>query len=652
MIDSNIKILVNNNERLDYFSAEGLDISFNRIVDDLQDLEARFGDFTYSFDIPQTSRNSVILGFANALGVKGFFKKTQNIPCKVYNGTVLLLDGVLNLNSVGRDVYSVTLFSKFKEFIDEIEGKTLNDLNFTPIENYDYELDIIRVTNSGITDSDDNLYVYPYINYGTQFCPASVYSGHTDNRGQVFDNDYPYQCYNYTINSVSTDKFNYTYHHQMPMALFMVRVVRQIFDDAGWSLGGSFWNDSNVKKMLIPYTGDQDVYDRATQTVSGTTAIGATRPAVFLPELDQSEFLAGIISMFNLYFEIDVVNKIIKFNTYDTLFGNSYNPYDITKKVNDETVVFNYNENNNPTIRFTEAENRKVCGDSYLSTGYTNNASEMVWVKTNDGLFDNFFNRIGDGNSDSIELPFAEPTVCRHIMYNNYNQAGSNEAANPVSVYLPLISDQTPTDNSSMKFNKKDTDTTALNNEDSIKFKGASPIMFWYGISSNDFVNFTGEGSGSDYYYVNVNSGGTLVRLPIGFCSPFQLGVQTEIEAYMATASVSDRRTITGSYLRMLWTMMGNSTSSIDSITTDYSLVFDDNGYFHNTLWSKFHANKYKRYQDSEMLEATMKMNDSDWNAMQISRPILYNKEIYHIVSIEGYSPITHEAQIKLIKKL
>ena len=97
--------------------------------------------------------------------------------------------------------------------------------------------------------------------------------------------------------------------------------------------------------------------------------------------------------------------------------------------------------------------------------------------------------------------------------------------------------------------------------------------------------------------------------------------------------------------------MMGRSGSTTTG-TTDYSLVFDDNGYFHNTLWYEFHANKYKRYQESEVLEADMRMTERDWNEMKISRCIKYNKELYHIVSIDGYSPVTKEAKIKLIKTL
>jgi hypothetical protein len=104
-------------------------------------------------------------------------------------------------------------------------------------------------------------------------------------------------------------------------------------------------------------------------------------------------------------------------------------------------------------------------------------------------------------------------------------------------------------------------------------------------------------------------------------------------------------------YLQSLWQLMGQNSNLGSQYTTDFSLVFDDNGYFHDTLWTKFHKDKYDRYKYSEMLQADMRMNAYDWQEMQIERPIKYNGEIYSIVAIEGYNPIDKTAQIKLIKR-
>ena len=84
----------------------------------------------------------------------------------------------------------------------------------------------------------------------------------------------------------------------------------------------------------------------------------------------------------------------------------------------------------------------------------------------------------------------------------------------------------------------------------------------------------------------------------------------------------------------------------------EFSLVFDDNGYFHQTLWSKFHKYKWDRYQQSEILSAEINMTSYDWNEMTINRPILYRGEIYSLIELSGFNPVTQIAQIKMIKKL
>jgi hypothetical protein len=93
--------------------------------------------------------------------------------------------------------------------------------------------------------------------------------------------------------------------------------------------------------------------------------------------------------------------------------------------------------------------------------------------------------------------------------------------------------------------------------------------------------------------------------------------------------------------------MMGTGTTE-----TDFSLVFDDNGYFHTSLWQKFHKNKYDRYQSGMILEADTRMSAYDFNELQIDRPIFYNGEIYHLLAIEGFSPITEMATIRMIKSI
>jgi hypothetical protein len=675
---TNLRIITELGE-LVYKQVEDLNLNFNRIVDDYTDISNRFGDFSYEFNLPIIKENSIIFGAPESIGSKGIFPRNRNIACKVFNDNQLILDGLINLEGITKTTYKCKFYSKFKELIDVLneklendEEKTLKSLNLPIVTGWTYEDSIIQHINSNYKSSDETFYQYPLTFYSTFYCENQVYSTHTDDQGYMFFADRARQNYYFLINNIAYN--NHIYYHQIPPAIYLVSIVEQILQDAGWTLGGQFFNQDNIKKIILLYNGEDDPYDKA---IANTTEFSGSTPvdlqmAKFLPDMSQSDFIKGIINMFNLYFIIDTNNRIIQFETYNTFFRNTddVDPYDITDKVDEESGAFGYFENNNPTLTFKPAGNRSIFGDSRVMSGATNNAFETKWVSTSDNNFNLTFNKRGyidQGNAllnpygsivTKIEVPFDEPTIKRQFVYNNLDINGVNQSALWHSIYLPMMTKQTPVDNNNMKFNLDDADTYLMNNESSIKFNGNCTLMYYYGLPTTTLENKSGKGSLANYMYINIftDTGTTLNRVQIPVVSPFQLmNYRDIIENWLnglTTGTTQDRRTVIASYLQSLWQMMVTAVGVDPSYETDYSLVFDDNGYFHNTLWSVFHKYKWDRLQQSEMFSGNMYMNSVDWNEMQINRPILYRKELYSLISIEGYNPILGTSAIKLIKKL
>lgn len=627
-VTNRIRIIVYEQE-LDYKSAEDLGIRFNRVVDDMQDLNKKFGDFSYSFNLPRTKNNSTIFQYADAHGKRNKFRPNIDLPCQVFNNDRLLLDGVISLQSISNDAFGCVFYSKLKEFTDAIADKTLRDLQFDEIE-FDYETTIINHLNANYADSDEALFQFPLVFYSTYFCQYSIYNGENDFYGNPIIADQMYQNYYYMFNSVSTSKYNRFYHHQMPPAFYIVRVAEQIFKDAGWIIGGQFFEDANIKKIIMLYAGEQDIYDQATGVINGDAAV-TLQPAKLLPKMRQLDFLKGLINMFNLYFTIDVQNQSIHFEPWTTYFTSGYNPYDITLKVFRESIEIGYMENNDPRISFKEAQNQLIMGDNQVTTGYTTNPDSMTWNKISDINYDRFMNK--EGTTDTIDIPFAEPAVKRTYLWNDYNSSGTHTGAGAQQIYTPLISKQNPNENSNKPFNKNSGYTYVYNTEDTMRFDGVPMLAYYLGQATDS------------YHYFNIYTGGTINRVKFGVCSPFQVSsYRDEIEAYLDTPdALTARKTIAATYLETGYNMLNTNT-------TDFSLCFDDDGYFHDTLWTKFHQPKYMRYQNSDLLTATIRMNDYDWQEMQINRPIKYDGEIYHIVEIKGYDPIKRLATITLIK--
>lgn len=676
--NSNLRIVTELGE-LVYRQVSDLNLSFSRIVDDFTDVANRFGDFSYEFNLPIVKQNSLVFGSPESKGSRGVFIKNRNIQCQVYNNSKLLLDGLINLEGITKDTYKCKFYSKFKELIDTLnektttgEDKTLRDLNFDPVLNWDYESSIINHINADYKDSDETFYQFPISFYSTFYCQYSYYSGVTDNDGNYFDADRDKQNFMYLLNSLDGN-FNRVFYHQIPPGIYLVSIIEQILEDAGWNLGGQFFNDSNIKKILYIYNGENDIYDQA---LSGKTEASGSDPfplqlARFLPDISQSEFLKGVMNMFNLYFRIDVNNKILELETYDTYFRNTddVDPYDITPLVDglSNNNQFSYFLANNPSIVFKKSGNQNVLGVNQIMTESNDNATDQAFTFISSKPFNQVFNRVGFTEQSNvnlnqyvstvqkIEIPWAEPTIKAHWIYNDYDIDGNDDSATMQRFYLPMLTRQDSTDNNGMKFNKKDTYDYLFNNESSIKFQGDGCMMYYYGHSQTDFVNKTGKGPLSDFLYVNMYTGTTLFRVPIPIVSPFQLmDYRDAVEDWLtnnASSNLEDRRTAVASYLQTIWQMMGTSSGAPTGYTTDFSLVFDDNGYFHETLWSKFHKYKWERYQNSELYEGDMRMNSYDWDQLQINRPILYNDELYSLVSLEGFNPITQKAKIKIIKK-
>jgi len=659
---NNLKIITERGE-LVYKDAESLNIYFNRIVDDFQDISNRFGDFSYDFELPLVKENAIVFQYANAQGQKKVFVKNKNISCQVFLNNQLLLDGLINLVGFTQTVFKCKFFSKFKELIDSMntidpdtgKQKTLRSLNLPVVEDWQYERTMIdHILAYGDGNSDDTTHQYPLSFYSTYYCQESYYSGSTDIQGSTFSQDRDKQNYYYLLNSLGGN-FNRMYIHQFPPAIYIVRIVQQILSDAGWKIGGQFFEDENIKRVILTYAGDEDIYDQATQQVSGSTQLDL-QIAKFLPDMGQGEFLKNIINTFNLYFRIDTNNKIVEFETYDTYFNNALvNPYNITDKVFLDTIDTSPVEEADPSIEFTKPNNGNIMGDNFVMTGATDNAYTQKWVTGNNTTFNQTFNRVGtDGNV--IGLWFNAPTVMRKIIYNNYNQAGSNQSAGMQYFYLPILSKQTQYDNTGKKWNKKSNETYVFNNESTIKFNGHGSLMYHYGFPTTDFVNKSGKGSLANYLYTNIYTGGTINRVPFTICSPFQLSdYRDAIEEWLdgiTVDTIDDRRTAVATYLQSLWQLMGTSTGAPSGKTTDYSLVFDDGGYLHNTLWSKFHKYKWDRYANSEQVLINMRMNSYDWQQLQINRPILFNQELYSLIAIEAYQPIKRTATIRMIKQL
>lgn len=625
-METNIRIVTKYGE-LYYKSAEDLGILFNRIVDDLSDVENKYGEFSYDFFLPNVKQNASIFDYVIQKGRKKIFRKNQNIPCTVYNNNQLILSGLINLLGVSEEGYRCKFLSDFTALIDILQEKKLNELIFPVIEDWSYEETIIAHILADHKNSDETFYQFPLSYYSTKYAEATLYTGKTDDFGRQFRQDNALQNHYYFLNSLSTSRYNRTFYHELPPAVYLVSIVKQILEDAGYSLGGQFFEQENIKKIIYVYAGEDDIYDKATGVVSGSTALDL-QIGRFLPDLRQSDFLQSVMNMFNLYMIVD--GDLVRFETYKNLFGDVSNPYDITDKIDEKTIELEYMPYN-PSITYEDSNNKEVLGDSNIMSGNT-----TTFTKNDNSLYDEVFNYIGE--DDNLRIRFAQPNIARKLLWNDYNINGTLTSQGSKSIYLPMMSRQTITSNEGKKFNNNEEDNYLFNNESSISFRGSGALMYYYGISTDT------------HHYINIYTGSTINRIPIPIVSPFMLKAFrddiNDVITGMTPSMINTKEAVVASYLQSVWEM----TSDVNK-ATEYSLTFDST-YLHNTLFTEFHQRKYDRYLDSEVLTADVRLTPYDWQQLQINRPVKYDKELYHLVSIESYDIVNQVGIIKLIKVL
>jgi hypothetical protein len=636
-MDVNIKIQTVSGKRLDYTTPESLNIKFNRVIDDYNKPDKRFGEFSYTFSLPKTKNNNRIFGTADVYTVVNKFK-INPIEINVFNFDELLLSGILEVYLIKEKTYECRFYSKLTQLVDSLQDVMLNKLTTTPqIDNWNYEVTMRDHINADYKNSDEASYQFPLVFYNTFHTPYSVYSGNTDFEGYYFpdDGDRPQQNFYYMLNRVNTD--NEWYFHQLPLTFYLKKITEYLLKEVGWSLSGSFWETPEAKEMIMLYTGEEDIYDIATYI--GDTGSLMLDTAKFLPEMSGVEFLNSIINMFNLYLIVDVNNKILKMETYDVLFNNRVSPIILDKKIKAETITIERIENYDYTIKYNDPLNKNHLGDNYIIKSVSNNAYTTNYVVSDEWNYDEVYTHVGTTGSETT-IGFGAPMIKRMYIRNreDYDSNHTGLGANDNVIFMPQVSEQNRYDNKNIKFNKRLTDTTVYNDETTIKFKGKPTIMYYYGISNSEFIQHVSKTS--DYFYVDFDN----VKQKIGIASPF---------GYRDYRNIINNNIPLGneyaSYLQSIYLNMGDN---FDREGYSYSLTFGDSGGMCDTLFTKFYANRFNRYRNSEILNASIKLTSLDWKNMVINQPLKYNGELYSLIEIKNYDIVKGTASIKLIKMI
>lgn len=660
---NNILIQLANGQHLDYTAETDLGIKLNRIVDDFIDPSKRYGEFSYTFSLPKTKNNDLVFEFPDSKGrIRVFNGKT--FACDVYNNNQILLSGIIELTGTKVDSYECRFYSKLTQFTDTIKGKKMNDMTYLPTIPWQFEKSIANHIRVAPISSHIE---FPFCFYRTPFISGGTQVPITTTRAEINLG----QVYNWwTSSSVAFNQKNPMYQPAFPPAIYLKSMMDGLFADAGWSYNSSFFNRSDIQRIIVPFTGGGEDFTGAITTGHTGNTLNLNK---LLPKMNQSDFLKMILNTFNLYMIPDQVNKNMVIETYNTLFSDNSNPYPITvfnqEKIYLDTanlITTKDDKNNNLALGFNrifDYSGVTNVNPSYFLNTCTDTRAGLLKTKLtetyNKEAYTNLWNKTT--GTKEIKLNLSPTNYYPYTLVNDHSIFNATTTEKPYwTIGIPLISPQTPSDNNGNDYSEgNDQDYVQGNDPSKWSYDGGFKMLYYYGKIAYQQIIATTTAY-KDWIWVGLATGGTITvptfaKVPICLASPFILLDKAHKDALVSDLnniiSKEQRSSEAGAEIHsILLTYYGAGTTDDTHVPTSFSLTFGENPIYDN-IYTTFHQKKYDDFENSYILKGNMRMDENDWDAMQINRPLIFDGELYKLVSIKNYDPINRYAEIELIKK-
>lgn len=216
-----------NKQPIELESQDSLGLRINNVLFNPTKTTTTQAEYSYSFDIPSTPHNDKVLNYANNLSRTSKFH--ARYPAQVYADGHLIFDGSLTIQKYdAKDkMYSCNLVNIKINTLEEIFGDTkMTDLKWM--------IDFDGAPTINNVNSDYNTkYFFPLACYGMgQFQKRYVTK---DDVGATYTPKH------------TLDKYNAWWISSFFPSLNVVETMKKAFESKGYSVGGSVFNDPNIK---------------------------------------------------------------------------------------------------------------------------------------------------------------------------------------------------------------------------------------------------------------------------------------------------------------------------------------------------------------------------------------------------------------------
>lgn len=229
MIQKNHKVnLVVNNQIVELENEKSLNLRMNNIIYDPTKISSTQAEYSFSFDIPITPKNTRIFDFANILSKVNKFTKLYEAV--VYGDGNEIFRGQLKIASIEDSRFKCNLVSVKVNKIEDIFGdSTMNQISwYVPYEG----IDTIDSVNKDMTTN----YYFPLVCYGVfQKKPRATYS----NEYNAYSSKYLF------------DKYNLWYPETFTPSVKLTELIKKMFEQKGYNVTGDIFEDDIAKDIYL-----------------------------------------------------------------------------------------------------------------------------------------------------------------------------------------------------------------------------------------------------------------------------------------------------------------------------------------------------------------------------------------------------------------
>ncbi|GAB3293875.1 hypothetical protein [Hymenobacter tenuis] len=201
---------------------------------DINQLDSRGGDASYTFVLPPTRRNDRFFQARRNGQMVDKFLAPRPITAVLYVGGDLFFRGVWQLTSVRSDGYPGKLVAPEVDVFAQIGSKMLSELQFAPL---DYQGQHGFAERLALSCADTPIQ-FPLVAYGNWY--DTIVNADGTEQPLPASNDFG-------TRALEIDDY-------LPSVSFLP-TLRQIFADVGWQIRGEVLDDADVREWCMPFTG-------------------------------------------------------------------------------------------------------------------------------------------------------------------------------------------------------------------------------------------------------------------------------------------------------------------------------------------------------------------------------------------------------------